>query len=193
MRDAKIKNLLTQLLVLFNMKLIYTIIFYSFFITVVSGQSNYPSPKPSSIRLFYIQHSLSKNTYVYDVNLKDNELVNHNPINVYRIMYEAHGQKANLSIPQRKLAYGYSCEKISDTNYKFTLAAYKNQPMNLIKRNNKYVVETIVNNRLMRLEKMFIQVKHDSNPLKFDVDYILFTGVDIKTGKPLTEKLFLDH
>lgn len=94
------------------MKLIYTIFCYFYFIGLTLAQNNYPVPKITNTRLFYIQHSLSKNTYVYDVNLNGNIIDVHNPIHVYRILYEDNGQVANLTMPQRKLAYGYNAERV---------------------------------------------------------------------------------
>jgi hypothetical protein len=175
------------------MKLIYTIFCYFYFIGLTLAQNNYPVPKITNTRLFYIQHSLSKNTYVYDVNLNGNIIDVHNPIHVYRILYEDNGQVANLTMPQRKLAYGYNAERVNDKLYKFNIVAYKNQKMNLVNRNQKFVVETIVNNKPMILERMFIQIKPNSHPLKVDVDYILFTGIDSKSGKKLTEKFVMPN
>lgn len=175
------------------MKRIYIIFFYLFFILIASAQSNYPSPKDSKTRLFYIQHSLSKNTYVYDVNLNENKIVPHTPIHVYRILFEEKGQIANLTMPQRKLAYGYNAQKVNDQKYNFTIVAYKNQKMNLIKRDEKYVVETTVNNRSMLLDKMFIKVKDNSNSLKVEVEYILFSGKDSKSGQKINEKFLMSN
>ncbi|UYW01356.1 DUF4833 domain-containing protein [Flavobacterium agricola] len=167
--------------------------FFLFFISFCWAQSNYPVPKAAAGQLFYIQHSASTNTYVYEVRLRDGKIDANNPIEVYRILFEERGQKANLTLTQRKLAYGYTAQKITDNNYKFSLAAEKKHFMTLVYLNGKYVVETTVNNKKIILHKMFIKIKDNTNPLKFEVDYILFYGKDLKTNKELVEKLMITN
>jgi len=174
------------------MKLIFIIQCTVFFILFSSAQTNYPVPSDSKFRLFFVQHSLSTNTYVYDVNIKNNAILRNDPINVYRILFEDNGQKANLTIPQRKLAYGYTVNTITNDKFDFTLAGYKYQKMKLLKYNNKYVVETRVNDKSMILDRMFVKIKSNTSPLKVEVDYILFTGIDSKSGQKITEKFIMN-
>jgi len=172
------------------MKLFYAFLLFFSLPCMFFAQQNYPEPKASKTRLFYIQHSSSKNTYVYDVNLKNNTIDDANPINIYKILFEKDGRITNLSLTQRKLAYGYTASKISDTNYSFSFAANKNHILHLLQRDKSFVVQTVVNNQPMLIEKLFIQMKENQRPFKFVVDYILFYGKDPKTNKKLVEKFY---
>ncbi len=58
----------------------------NFFSICVFGQANYPVPKPTFERLFYVQRSINHNTIVYDaVFAKEKELDKKNPIKIYWI------------------------------------------------------------------------------------------------------------
>ena len=174
------------------MKQMYSIFLVMMMISFSWGQKKYSVPNKTHTHLFYVQHSQGINTFVYDVNVKNNAIVKDNPVLVKRINYEERGKIEDLNGPQKKLAYGIkSFNQINDSRFNFTIAAYKNQNFVLTQNDSGYSVETIVNHKKIRLDKMFIQLKDSNIPLGFKVNYVLFYGTEIATGKSIVEKLIL--
>lgn len=170
----------------------YSIFLVMIMINVSWSQKKYPIPTASLTRLFYVQHSQGINTFIYDVNFKNNKINTEEPIIVKRVNFEERGKIEDLNGPQKKLAYGIKTFKqINENRYKFTIAAYKNQEFFLIQNEKDFSVETHVNHKKIILEKMFIQLKDVGLPLAFKVNYVLFYGTEIATGKPIIEKLLI--
>lgn len=174
------------------MKQIYSIFLVMMTMTLSWGQKKYPIPVHTSTRLFYIQHSQNINTFIYDVNIKNSKINTDEPIVIKRINFEEKGKVEDLNSAQKKLAYGIkSIFSVGDYRYRFTIAAYKNQDLYLIKEGNSYFVETTVNQKKIKLDKMFIQIKESNIPIGIKVNYVLFYGIEIATGKNIVEKLII--
>ena len=168
---------------------------YSIFLVLLSlcvwGQKKYPIPPTSENRLFYIQHSEGINTFIYDVNLSGGKINHLNPILIKRINYESKGEIEPLSITQKKLAYGIKSQKINDNKYAFTLAAYKPQILFLVKKASSYRVETVVNNKKISVDKLYVQTKVNNVGITPKVNHIVFYGTEIETGKSVIEKILI--
>lgn len=167
------------------MRIKLLVLFFSI-ITFCFSQRNYPKPDKTSALLFYIQHNLNHNTYVYEINLEKGKLNKIDPVKVYRINYEDKGQKENLSFIQRKYAYGVNY--ISADKTKFNLSATRAIPMVLNTNDKNSWIEIEINNKKLILEKIFIQSNEKSKGLKIKVDSIIFIGKDVK-GNLIREKL----
>ena len=159
--------------------LFFSIVIFSF------GQKKYPKPDKIPSLLFYIQHSLNQNTYVYELNLVNGNLNINNPIKVFRINYEDRGQKENLTLIQRKYAYGVNY--LSPDKKKFSLSANKAIPMVLKSDGKNYWIEIEINHKKIILERIFIQSDRHSKGLNPKVEGIIFYGKDIK-GNIIQEK-----
>lgn len=155
---------------------------------VINAQEGYPVPPDGAGRLFYIQHSNSQNTYVYDANMKSGKLDADNPVDVYRILYTEGGVKAELTKLQAKLAYGVKLIKATATLCQFTLAAYPDKILwlRLNSQGIPYVTVT-VNGKDIFLSKLFLM----TNKTGMDVKYIDFYGIDAATGKEVQERMYL--
>jgi len=161
-------------------------------VTFVYAQKNYPIPPGTENRLFYIQHNGNHNTYVYDANFnKDRKLRESGPVDIYRIIYTEGGVKKELTMTQRKFAYGLNAIRISENNYQLSLVSFPKMKLYLRVNNkgNGYV-ETTINNKRMILNRMFLQSKAGTSGLRTKLDYILFYGRDA-FGKNISEKLIL--
>jgi len=173
--------------------ILYTLFIFSL-ATVVQGQENYPIPKETPTRLFYIQHSNNHNTYVYDANIKNQLIDKEEPVNEYRIVYTEGGVIKPLTAIQKRKAYGFTSTYLSPTLFKLNLAANVKAPFYLTLDDHlKPKVYITINNRKMFLDRIFIQLKNSVSIIHPEADYILFEGKDYFSEKKVTEKYFLDH
>ena len=151
------------------------------------AQEGYPEPKLEANRLFYIQHSNSHNTFVYDANfIKPKQLHATEPIKIYRITYTKGGIREELSSIQRKMAYGIDILKKSSSMVEFKLVSYAAKSLTLkFKPDGTPYVTVIVNGKELILRKMFLSC----NKIGTSVKTIDFYGKNIATGKEVCERL----
>ena len=166
-----------------------------FFLAVISlamcpVQDGYPVPPDSPLRLFYIQHANNHNTFVYDANFAAGKsLKESDPINVYRINYKKGGIKEELTMMQRKMAYGVEFTKTGCNSFDFSLAAYPSKKMSL-KLCNAATPRVCVqiNGKNIHLKRMFLFC----NKMGTSVSSINFYGKDLATGKEITENFAIN-
>lgn len=145
------------------------------------AQENYPIPPKNKFQLFYIQHNSNHNTFVYEMDVNNDK----SPIKVYRIHYESKGEINELSPIQRKYAYGVNYLNANKTT--FSLAAMKNIPFELKSANQKYYAEILINNKRIKVDRIFIHNDKNSSGLKIKVEYIMVYGKNA-AGKSVAEK-----
>ncbi len=154
---------------------------------MLAQTANCPHPAPTFERLFYIQRSVNCNVVVYDAMMTNEKELAENPIKIYWITYEKGGMIEQLNNKQRKFAYGINLTKIAKNHYEFTLVAYDKLKFNLaLDSLGEPFVSVVVNNKALRLQKLFIKAKGLFNPT---VKYIEFYGTAIPTGEAIYEKL----
>ncbi len=171
------------------MKSIFLAISFCFIICKGWSQNNYPVPPAAHNRLFFIQHSSNKNTYVYDANFAKARLLNgEDPVSIYRLMYAEGGERKELTFPQLKFGYGLNVTKLGNNHYELSLVSYPKQKFFLkTDSKGKAYVETIVNGKQLFLQRMFLQASAGSSGLSIKPEYILFYGRDAK-GRATIEK-----
>ncbi len=156
------------------------------------AQDHYPTPPPSSKRLFYIQHSDNTNTYVYDANVKDGKLVKDDPVAVYRIMYADNGETKPLSALQKKFAYGIKTTYVKTNLFEGHLAASRDITFYLCMLNGEPKIYAYINHKKMYIDRMFIQIEKGTSGLHTKYEYVLFEGTDANTGSPMQQKRYPD-
>lgn len=187
----KDSNFLTQNSI--NMKVYFSFLMLLFWTFNCFSQSNYPEPYKTPTRLFYIQHSNNHNTYVYDVNIKENNIDTSQPINEYRIVYTKGGVKKSLTSIQKNLAYGMTLIELNANLFKFRIAATEKIYFYLdYMKDGVSSITVTINNNKMYLDKIFIQLKEGHIGINTKAEYVLFYGKDYYTHKPITEKMVLD-
>jgi len=147
-------------------------------------------PVPSVPRLFYIQRDPNTNTIIYDLNVEKNgRLDQEEPVHVYWIKYNEHGQKEELNFIQRKFAYGISTKPAGNDKYDVRIVAYKKYPMTLSKwpGDNKYHVFANIDKHEAILNRIFLRIEGGTFWFP-NVVYIEVKGTDTQTGKELTER-----
>jgi len=163
-------------------------------ISQVIGQENYPIPKETPTRLFYIQHSNNFNTYVYDANIVNGSIVKESPIKEYRIVYTEGGEIKPLTGLQKRMAYGLTTSYISPNFYEMYLAVNKKTPFYLTLNSNlEPKVYITVNNRKMYISNIFVKLKDSFSLIYVEADYIIFKGTDFNTQKKVTEKYIMPN
>lgn len=150
----------------------------------------FPIPPNSSIRLFYIQRSSNANTVVYDANLLANKTLNPSqPVHTYWIRYADNGQKEELNLIQRTLAYGLYTHKIKDENNSFEgyfLAYRKRKFVVKINAQNQAIALFPINGKLQILQRVFVSV--DDSGFTPTVNYIELFGKDETSNKDVYER-----
>jgi hypothetical protein len=168
-------------------------LFASFsFMGVAFSQDNYPVPPSTPNQLFYIQHSNNHNTYVYDVNMHNGNIVSADPISVYRIMYTEGGEKKELTRIQRKLAYGTILLESQPNLFKLRLEADPRMSFYLTTIKGNIRAYVILNQQKIYLDKLFVQLKPSLLNTNTEVEYVLFYGKNYQTDEAVIEKMVFD-
>ena len=150
----------------------------------------FPVPPASANRLFYIQRSSNANTVIYDANILANKSLNPDqPVHTYWLRYAEKGQKEELNLIQRTLAYGLYTNKIKDevNSFEGYFLAYRKRKF-VVKLNakNQAIALFPINGKLQILERVFVSV--DESGFTPSVNYIELFGKDEMTNKDVYER-----
>ena len=149
-----------------------------------------PIPPASANRLFYIQRSSNANTVIYDANFLPNKSLNPSqPVHTYWIRYADNGQKEELNLIQRTLAYGLYTNKIKNELNSFEgyfLAYRKRKFVVQLNAKNQAIALFPINGKLQILERVFVSV--DDSGFTPAVNYIELFGKDEMTNKDVYER-----
>jgi Domain of unknown function (DUF4833) len=161
-------------------------------LTVVCAKAqepNFPVPQGNSNQLFYLQRTPNANTVVYELNYKNGTLNKNEPIHVFWIRYGDQGQNAELSLIQRKFAYGIKTKQLSPENYEIRFNAFGKQPLYLKKSTeNKLVVFASSGDKQIILTSIYLKINGGSfwSP---DIEYAELRGTDPANGQPVSERI----
>ena len=171
----------------------FLIILLSLFSIATNAQYNYPVPPKTEVLLFYIQRNHNENTIMYDAKyLADGNLDPKKPIDSYWMRYQEDSTRKELKWLDKK-AYGihwksidgnpkeFDVELVADESRKFTLKQLGP---------NKSVLYTTINDLPAEIEHLWIQA--DNSGMWPTVLYIELFGFDVKTKKPVYEKMIVD-
>ena len=154
---------------------------------LVAAEDKYPVPPDNANRLFYIQRTPNTNTIIYELNARNGQVDEENPINVYWLKYAVGGQREELNYVQRKFAYGIITKKLSNERYDVRFVSYKKFPLLLMKANDgKYHIFATIAQKQMILSRIFVKIEGGSFMLP-NVLYIELKGTDPSTGREITE------
>lgn len=150
----------------------------------------FPVPPADPKTMFYLQRTSNTATVMYELNIdsETGKLDENEPMHVYWIRYNEHGQKAELNYIQRKFAYGLNQKALGDGKYDIRFVSYKKFPMTLMKAaDGKYHIFATVAQKQMALQKIFIKIEGGSFWLP-NIVYVEMKGTDPATGKEITER-----
>lgn len=158
-----------------------------------SVPDSFPAPKFEH-QLFYIQRSVNINTIVYEVNLKADGKPNpQQPVKMYWQCYAEHNQKEDLTIIQKKYAYGLNATLVNaeKQSYLLTFVSYKKKNLYLIRseHDHKYHVYTYINGRLSQLDRIYVHITGGTFWVP-NIEYLEISGHDL-SGKNKTTERFI--
>ena len=170
---------------------LFVLLFLSFNNKLLAqNQNQFPIPSGNSNQLFYLQRTKNINTIVYELNIENGKLNPEKPIYAYWIMYTENQKRQDLSAMEKDFVYGIKINSTQKEGYQFTLAAYPKINLQLIKDSNqKYFVSVTPSKHQIRLTKVYIKEKDSNFKLEPTVEYIEFSGIDVLSGKEITERI----
>jgi len=142
----------------------------------------------SNQRLFVIERNMNKNIVCYDAKItKTGKLNIEDPIDAYWIDYATDGKRSELNYIQRKMAYGFDYEKINNEKIYLILKAFDKRKI-LVYVDNRGISKALIkiNGFDAVLNKIFVNAKPK---MYTSVSFIELYGTDIRTGKPIYEKI----
>ncbi len=138
-------------------------------------------------RLFHISRSANRNIVCYDVCLTDGQLNLDTPIHVYWHNNEDHpGMEEELSLIQRKLAYGYKVISTNRNEAQVQLTAYKHRLITVCHHENQWKCKVSINDTECLLTEIYVKA-NPHNPLK--VEYVELRGMSLADGSILVEQI----
>ena len=151
----------------------------------------FPVPSGVSSQLFYLQRDPNTNTVIYQLNVdRAGQLNEDEPVNVFWLRYDEHGERKDLSFIQRKFAYGLTAEKLATDKYELKFAAYSKVRFFLLRSptDKALHVYTTINGRQLQLERVFLRIEGGTFWVP-NVKYIEFKGLNTATREPAVERL----
>lgn len=150
----------------------------------------FPVPRFNSRTQFYVQRTPNTNTIMYELNIKNGVLDEHNPVHVYWIRYADQGQTQELSYIQRKFAYGVKVSKLAEDKFKLLFAAYDKIPFYLMK-STAGIFHTYVelDGKMMVLNRLYIRIDPGGTFWAPNVKYVEFKGLEVASGKEMIKRI----
>lgn len=148
-------------------------------------------PTPNGIEmLFYLQRDPNTNTIIYELNWNEDGTLNaDDPIHPYWKLYAKQQQCVELSMLQRKFAFGVSTKALGNDKYDIRILSYKKIPLTLMKgTDGKYHIFVTILNKQAILNRVFVRI--DGGPVwSPNVKFMELRGIDTATGKLIAERL----
>jgi hypothetical protein len=153
----------------------------------------FPVPSGVTNQLFYLQRDPNTNTVIYQLNVdRAGKLDEDEPVSVFWIRYDEHGERKDLSFIQRKFAYGLTAEKLAADKYELKFAAYNKVRFFLLKSpvDKAFHVYTTIAGKQIQLERVFLRIEGGTFWVP-NVKYIEFKGLASATREPVVERIML--
>lgn len=151
----------------------------------------FPIPPTNANSLFYLQRTPNTNTIICELNQKNGTLDEDEPVKVLWIRYTEQRQRAELNFIQRHFAYGLKEKDLGDGTWELRFVSYKKVPMYLKRSpiDNKHHVFVNIEGRQAILSRVYIHIDPGGTFWSPNVKYLELKGVDVQTGKELTQRL----
>ncbi|MDR0724070.1 MAG: DUF4833 domain-containing protein [Endomicrobium sp.] len=139
-----------------------------------------------NINLFKIERNKNANIVMYDVKvLPDGSIDKENPMDAYWILNAEQGKRDEISAFEKK-AYGYKIKYNEAGYYELALKAVADRQMQIVNVDSKYKAKIKINKKDAYLSTVYVFANNSFIP---KVEYIILTGVDVKTANKVTEKI----
>jgi hypothetical protein len=138
--------------------------------------------------LFKIERNKNANVVMYDVRLDAiGDIDKNNPIDSYWILYAKQGQRKKIAAFEKR-AYGFEILYNSGGYYDLTLKAVPNKVIKVYMVNGVPKAEIKINNKEAYLSTVYVFANDNLIP---KVLYYTLTGIDIRTGVQVKEKIIV--
>ena len=151
----------------------------------------FPVPSGVSNQLFYLQRDPNTNTVVYQLNVdRAGRLNDDEPVSMFWLRYDEHGERKELSLIQRKFAYGLTASKLAADKYELKFAAYSKVRFFLLRSptDKSFHVYTTIAGKQLQLERVYLRIEGGTFWVP-NVKYIEFKGLSTATREPLMERV----
>jgi hypothetical protein len=136
--------------------------------------------------LFKIERNKNANVVMYDAVIgQDGVIDSKKPIDAYWLLFAKDGRREELGTFDKK-AYGYSAKPNGDGSYDLVLKAVKDRAIRVSIINGKAKGIIKINDKDAYIQKVYV------NASGISVKYYTLTGLDVKTGAVLEEKVLND-
>lgn len=153
---------------------------------------HYPVIEAYPELLFYIQRNQNINTVIYELNLLSGDMLNLNdPIKISWMYFEDgnHQKVQEINFIQKKLAYGYHHQVISNDLISFKFVSYDDMTFYLAKNNvGQYKVITKIKGAYVEIDHIYVYAE-DFGVFP-QVKFVEFFGSN--NGSPFYHKLTLE-
>ncbi len=150
------------------------------------GNENWPA---HTQHLFNIERSQNANIVQYDVVLREDGSLNRDdPVISYWIRKAEDGRRQQLSLLERKLAYGFSTRVLDDGTVLMDMAADIRRMVRVERKADRWVAITRINGHSAAIERIYVTLE-EARPLP-KVEFIDLYGNDVVTGECVHERYF---
>ena len=158
------------------------------------GRPDWPLPEDAPDLLFFIQRSMNPNTVVYEAGLlPDGRLDPSRPVIVYWRRYNNEGERRDLSILERTIAFGVNHQPLQGdiSAYRISSVSYAEKSAKVyINGDGRAVAVTDIDGHPAVLVSVFVQL--DGDGIIPDVVHIDIFGRDLETGERRHERILND-
>jgi uncharacterized protein DUF4833 len=149
----------------------------------------FATPKPNSFApLFIVERTTNANVVHYDARLtSDGEIDSRSPIVVYWTIGSAAGRREDLSLLERRLAWGFKVRQEPSGRYTMTIVAQKQIEVHVYRKDGVVRAETSISGSRAYLKKIFVNIE---GPILFPkVNYLDLFGSEIEAGTELRQRI----
>ncbi len=152
-------------------------------------ETHWPVPAEPQ-QLFYLQRDPDINTVVYQLNMKNGQIDENDPVNVFWIRYTENQEQKPLNYIQRTMAFGVSHEKLENGDYALRLVSYKDLPLRLSYHQGErnYRVYTKIQGAQAILDRIYVRIDGGS-VFSPNIVYFELSGRDAATGRAVSERI----
>ncbi len=153
--------------------------------SVLAGE-NWPQ---HTQHLFNIERSQNANIVQYDVVLnEDGDLNRDDPVISYWIRKAEDGRRQQLSLLERKLAYGFKTRVLDDGTVLMDMVADIRRMVRVERKGDRWVALTRIDGHSAAIDRIYVTLE-ESKPLP-KVEYVDLYGSDVVTGESVHERYF---
>ena len=153
-----------------------------------SDEINQTIDEPKQI-LFKIERINSNYAIFYKANVTETGFDPKTPIVAFKEIYENESSiKKEISGFEWNAAYSYTVEERKGNNMVIALKIFENKKIDVYYSKEKSFALMKINNKIAKIQAIYIYVT--DGLFTPQVEYIQFSGIELKTGKSIFEKVY---